>query len=207
MAITKKARTIYSLQAKGLPGSRTNPYQFEAENAALMYIYLLIRVVNATDHTINYLKEVIEEDHESLDGIDVICSERFGSWDMIQWCEDRDIKFVPTFPNYGRQREAFKEYYTVVKQGRWKRVPIPIEGMRGGDLIEEEMEMFDHDADKKWFGSREKEEKYGVQDDSQFSIAWGMYGGIELTVADLRPRSFKRDFGVFIPNNMLVGNS
>ncbi len=207
MAIRKRARTIYSLIAKGLPGSRTNPYQFEANNAALAYIYLLIRLVNASDHTINYLKEEIEKDHENLDGIDTICSERFGSWDMIQWSEDRDIKFIPTFPNYGRQREAFKEYYTLAIQGRYKRVPVPIEGMRSPDIIDEEMEYFDHDPDKKWFGSREKEEKYGVQDDTQFSIAWGIYGGMELTVADLRPRTFKRDFGIFIPNTALMGNS
>ena len=79
MAIQKKARTIYTLVLKGLPGSRQNPHVFDMENAALKYIYILIRLVDVTDHTVNSIKTLINADHEQLDGIDTLCSERYGS--------------------------------------------------------------------------------------------------------------------------------
>lgn len=205
MAIRKKARSIYTLILKGLPGSRTNPYVFDMEQSALKYIYFLIRLVNASNHTVNLLKEIIDEDHEQLDGIDTLCCERYGSWDMVNWCEDREIAFEPIAPTYGRQREAFKEYYTLVNEGRFKRVGVPIQGMNEEDLFEEEMKMLDHDPDRKWFGSPEKEEKYGVQDDTQFSVAWTLYGGRLLTPADLRARNLKKNFGVFLGGVQTVG--
>ena len=205
MAIQKKARTIYTLVLKGLPGSRQNPHVFDMENAALKYIYILIRLVDVTDHTVNSIKTLINADHEQLDGIDTLCSERYGSWDLIQWCEDRDIQFTPVFPSYNVQREAFKEFYTVINEGRFKRVPIPIPGVKGNDLFEEELENFNHDPDKKWFGSPEKNEKKGKQDDSVYSPAWGIFGGKELGPADLRPRRLAHNFGVFTEGDAVLG--
>ena len=46
-----------------------------------------------------------------------------------------------------------------------------------------------HEWYEKWFGSPEKKEVHGVQDDSMFSIAWGLYGGRMLGVDDFRLRS------------------
>ena len=206
MAVRKQARTLYTLIAKGLVSSRSNPYLIETENAALKFIYLLIRLVNATDHTINYIKEIIDEDHTQLAGIDSLCCERYGSWDLITWCEDRDIAFEPIAPVYNRQREAFKEFYTVMNEGRFKCPPVGVPGSRKEDIFVEEAELFDHDPDKKWFGSNEKEEKGGIQDDVMYSIGWTIYGGRLLGPADFRARNLKLDFGTFLPEKTLLGN-
>lgn len=196
---------MYSLLAMGLPGSRTNPYVFDTENAALKYIYFLIRIVDVTNHTINVLKDQIERDHQQLDGIDKLCCERYGSWDLVNWCEDREISFDPIFPSYNVQREAFKEFFTLMNEGRFKRPRIPIPGIRGGDIFEEEAGKFDHDPDKKWFGSPEKNEKKGVQDDTIYSVTWGIYGGRLLTPADLRPRKIAHNFGIMLEGEQLLG--
>lgn len=206
MAVRKQARTLYTLIAKGLVSSRSNPYLIETENAALKFIYLLIRLVNATDHTINYIKEIIDEDHTQLAGIDSLCCERYGSWDLITWCEDRDIAFEPIAPVYNRQREAFKEFYTIMNEGRFKCPPVGVPGSRKEDIFVEEAELFDHDPDKKWFGSNEKEEKGGIQDDVMYSIGWTIYGGRLLGPADFRARNLKLDFGTFLPEKTLLGN-
>ena len=50
------------------------------------------------------------------------------------------------------------------------------------------MEIFSHDTDKRWFGSPEKNDPGGIQDDSMYSTGYSMYGMRNLSVLDFRQR-------------------
>jgi len=205
-AVRGLARTILVVVAKGLPGSRSDPYIYVKEKTAPKWIYVMLNVVYIQDHSGDVVKEALEEAGTEFDGIDVLCSERYGAWDMEKWCEARDIEFQPIFPTYDRQRDAFKQVLECVREGRFKCPPLAIAGSKKEDIRDEEMEAFDHDSDKRWFGSAEKMEKYGIQDDFMFSFGWAIYGGRMLGVDDFRIRRSVVSFGTFYNNPLLVGN-
>ena len=50
-------------------------------------------------------------------------------------------------------------------------------GQKKEDILEEEALLFDHDIKTKWFGSSEKFQKFGIQDDTMYSLGWCIYGG------------------------------
>lgn len=205
-AIRGKARTIVGVIAKGLPGSLSNPHIVNLLTAAPRYVYFLLLLADIRDHKLEVIKEVLELCDQEFDGIDTLCCERYGTWDMEDWCEDRRIKFEPIYPNYGRQKEAFNELYNIVKAGLFKAPEISIHGSKKENVLTEEMAVFDHDTDKKWFGSPEKGEKYGIQDDSIYTIGWSIYGGRDLTVDDFRLRKSMSSFGIYTPDKSMIGN-
>jgi hypothetical protein len=114
---------------------------------------------------------------------------------MKPWCEDLGIDLELSFPTYAKQNAAFTELYTVVSTGRLKSPVIHVQGSKGGDILREEMLTFDQDTEKKWFGSPEKRLSTGVQDDVVYSVAWNIWGGRHLTVADFRPRTSRPHYG------------
>lgn len=195
------ARTIFSLLAKGLPGSRSNPYKSVGE--ATKYIYYLLGLWSLTKHTLEEIKAIIKEAHETFDGLDFLTVERWGMWDLLPWCEENQIKFEPVYPSYDKQKAAFTELFLAVRDGRFKSPPVPIMGSKDMNIVQEELLAFDHDPDKKWFGSPEKKDKHGVQDDSIYSIGWAMYGGRELGVETFRPRRKALSFGDMFLNREL----
>ncbi len=200
-----KARTIVGVIAKGLPGSKSNPHLTSLLATAPRYIYFLLMIADVKNHSLDLIKEVLELCDQEFDGIDTLCSERYGTWDMQDWCDDRHIKFEPIYPNYGRQKEAFTEYYNIIKGGLFKTPKIVVHGSKKENVLVEEMEVFDHDTERKWFGSPEKDEKYGIQDDSVYTIGWSIYGGRELTVDDFRLRKSMVSFGSFHPDKTMSG--
>ena len=137
--------------------------------------------------------------HAEYDGVDTLCGERWGIWDLENWSLEYDIKFEAVYPTYDKQRGAFNEMYLIVQRGLFKSPLIPIVGSKEEDVLREEMRVFQHDTDKRWFGSPEKEEKAGIQDDAMFATAWCIYGGRELTTIDFRIRGRKHWFGTYIP--------
>jgi len=205
-AMRGQARTIFCTVLKGLIGSRTNPFQDTINIPDMKFIYLLFFLANIPNDDINVVKRLMDEMDSEYDGIDAFCSERYGSWDMVQWCEDRDIFFEPIFPNYDRQREAFKEFYNVAREGRFKAPTIHVVGSKQGDLLREELSVFDHDPIKRWFGSPEKTERGGIQDDSVYSVGWCLYGGRMLGPDSFRIRKSSVSFGTFIQSTGFVGN-
>ena len=64
--------------------------------------------------------------------------------------------------------------------------------------MKEETSVFDNDSEKHWFGSPQKMEKNGVQDDAMYSVGWGLYGAKLLTVDDFRARVATMNFGMFL---------
>ena len=204
-AIRGKARSIITIVAKGLPGSLGNPYAVNPLSPK--YLYFLLMLAQAEKNSIDNIKDLLEEADSEYQGIDTLCSERYGVWDMEAWCEERTIGFEPVFPNYERQKEAFKEYYVAIQEGRYKAPTIYLPGSKNRDLFREEHENFDHDPETKWFGSSEKNEVRGVQDDSVFAGMWCFFGGRNLTALDFRPRTINNEsFGYFQGNKELAGN-
>ena len=204
-AIRGKARSIVTVVAKGLAGSKDNP--FAIGTLSPKYIYFLLMLAQAEKNSIDNIKDLLDEADNEYQGLDTLCSERYGIWDMEAWCEERTIKFEPVFPNYDRQKEAFKEYYIVIKEGRYKMPMIYLPGSKNKNIFVEEHENFDHDSETKWFGSTEKNEVRGIQDDTVFSGMWCFFGGRMLTASDFRPRLITSEsFGYFQGNKELVGN-
>lgn len=205
-AVRGLARTILLLLAKGLPGSKTSPHLFATDKeTAPKYVYLLLHLCKIENHSTDSVKEILEQAHSEFMGIDSLCSERYGAWDMEDWCEDRDIAFLPVAPTYERQRSAFKEVLEATSEGRFKAPIVGVNGSKNENILYEEMGEFNHDDDRKWFGSTEKFETRGIQDDVMFALGWGMYGGKHLTLNDFRPRQKMLNFGEFTPGSGLIG--
>lgn len=199
------ARTIVTFTLKGLIGSRSNPSFYNPQAGVPTYIYLLLYLAVVVDHTLEGIKTVLSECHEEYSGIDLICGERWGIWDLVPWCEEREIKIEAIHPAYTKQKSAFSELHEAVKQGRFKAPKVPFWGSKEGDILREEFRKFNHDNIKKWFGSTEKWEKGGVQDDCMFSLAWGIYGGRELDVESFKERIKVPYFGTFVREKSISG--
>ncbi len=147
------------------------------------------------------IKSVLRDAYWEYDGIDSLCSERWGAWDLATWCEEHEIQFEAIFPSFDVQRKAFSELFLIVNHSRFKTPEIIVPGSKTGNILHEEMEIFDHDPDKKWYGSPQKNERNGIQDDSVFSVAWTIFGGRNFGVDDFRERRGHSNFGIFVPDN------
>ncbi|MGD9700589.1 hypothetical protein [Acinetobacter sp.] len=196
------ARTIVTVVAKGLPGSKSNP--LAVDNGNPKYVYIPLNIAHIADSLLDKIKSEILMAHEMYEGLDAICGERWGIWDMASWCEDQNINFEPIHPSYDKQKAAFSELHGAVSTGRFKIPPLVVWGSKSEDLFKEEAGIFFHDEDKRWFGSPEKMEKYGVQDDLMFSLAWCIYGGRNLKSDDFKERRGNSYFGTFVRNSSLL---
>jgi hypothetical protein len=210
MSQRTSARTIVVAVAKGLIGSRSFPFQIiDGENPP--YLYITIHVGHIEDDSLEEIKRHLQKLHEELEGLDTLGGERYGAWDLAPWCEDRNIKLELWQAVYERQKAIFTEIYNSIKIGRFLVPPLAVPGSRENDIFKEEALMFDHkppEAGKKvgWFGSPEKYEKNGVQDDSLFAIGGAVYSGRMLSPLDFKERKGKIDFGSFFPNINLFGD-
>lgn len=202
MAIYKKAKTILTFVAKGLPNSKYDLGYLGIDRATLKYVYFLIGVVHIEDASIDTVKGVLSRAHAEYEGLDSFCGERYGSGNLNKFLDDNKIKYEFVSPGYDRQRDCFKELFLVSREGRLKKPRATIPGTSGPDIIREEMGVFYHDTTKRWFGSPHKDEKHGIQDDSIFSLGWCMYGGRELAPEHFRERKKSLDkFGIFYPSS------
>jgi hypothetical protein len=195
------ARTIFTCVAKGLPGSRTNFRPFDEQGAAPNYIYFLLHLASIESHSTEDIKDMISACNNEFDGIDTLCGERWGAWDINTVCEELGVSFEIIFPVYAKQKAAFTETFLAVSRGRLKAPPVYVLGSKENDILREEMRIFYHDPDKHWFGSPEKNEKYGVQDDAIFSLAWCIFGGRDLGIEAFRSRKTKMWFGTMVRDN------
>ena len=205
MKLTNRgARTIFTCMAKGLPGSGSRPFLID-EGHVPNYVYFILHVVNIESHSLEDLKEVINACSTEFDGLDKICGERWGIWDLVPWCETANIPFEAVFPTYDKQRAAFSELYLAATGCRFKCPPVGVWGSKETDIVREEAGIFYHDPDKHWFGSSEKNERTGVQDDCMFSLAWCMYGGREISANDFKERRQESWFGTMVRDHVPLG--
>lgn len=199
MAIYAKAKTILTFIAKCLPGSKYDTsYLTVDDKKNLKYIYFLIGLVHVEDASIDTVKDILNKAHVEYDGLDTFCGERYGGGNLPKWLDDKKIQYEFIAPSYDRQRDAFKELFLIVKEGRFKKPNVHVQGMKAPDIIVEEMGVFYQDTIKRWFGSPHKMEKYGIQDDSIYSIGWNMYGAREFAPEHFRSRKKSLEmFGLF----------
>jgi hypothetical protein len=198
------ARTIFACVAKGLPGSGSRPFLID-DGHVPNYVYFLLHIVNIEDHSLESLKEVITACKTEYDGIDKLCGERWGIWDLVPWCEAEYIPFEAVFPTYDKQRAAFSEMYLCTTGGRLKIPLVGVWGSKETDIIREEAGVFYHDPDKHWFGSPEKAERGGIQDDALFTLAWAIFGGREINANDFKERRSEHFFGTMIRDRVGLG--
>lgn len=203
MKMRTAARTIYLVIAKGLPGSKSD--MSLGTLSVPNYIYLIMHLVAIPDHSIEGLKAEILLTNEEYDGIDKISSETWGVFDMVGWCEENDIILDMITATYPKQLAAFTELYQVISTGRLKSPIVTVPGSKGGDILMEELGLFDHDEDAKRFGSPEKRRRYGVQDDVVYAGGLCIYGGRTVTVDEFRPRSGAPNFGMVYQGTGNVG--
>ena len=202
LAKDPNARTIVTAVAKGLTGSRNNnKVQIEVPS----YLYVLVHLAHIESSSLEDIKRELKEVHLEFDGIDTFCSERWGAWDLAPWCEENEIKFEAVFPSYTLQKKAFNELFIVINNSRFKSANILVPGSKEENILEEELKMFDYHPEGKWYGSPQKKENRGVQDDAVFSLAWGMYGGRDYGVQEFRVRKGVSDYGTFIADQRTLG--
>jgi hypothetical protein len=199
MAKNPSARTIVTAIAKGLTDSRT-AHNIGSESEVPEYLYFLIHLAHVEDATLEGIKRELKTVYNEFDGIDTLCSERWGAWDLAPWCEEHDIQFEAVHPSFDLQKKAFSELFVAVRNGRFKSPAIYVSGVNKSNILWEELEMFDYDPQKKWYGSPQKNERFGVQDDAVFSLGWGLYGSREHGVESFRERQANSFFGVYVPN-------
>jgi len=200
------ARTIVTFVAKGLPGSRSHVNNFLDENAVNKFIYIILGVKHVVDSTIESIKDEINLGDSEYGGIDVLCTERWGMFDIGPWLETKDIEFEILSPVPLKQKEAYSELFLAVQNERIKVSPIAYRGTNQKDILMEELEMIETTPGKDWYGSPEKNKPNGVQDDVCFSLVWCIYGLRFKTADDMLPRTGKTYLGEFISNGELLGS-
>lgn len=198
------ARTVLTAVAKGLPGSRSNPDMLY-DLGVKSYIYFLLHLEVIHSARIDDIKLGLASVHSEFDGIETICGERWGLWDLGTWCEENDILFLPVQPTKDRQKEAFTELFQLYTSGLFKTPPVRVPGSKSKDILVEEALAFDYSPRLGLYGSPEKDEKYGIQDDAMYSLGWGVWGGKNITVEDFRSRTAELVFGEYRKNTELVG--
>lgn len=203
------ARTIITVGAKGLPGSRST-MPIVADDSIPHYLYLLLHLAHIQDSSIEGIKEVLLQANHEYDDIDMFCSERWGVWDMEVWLKEQDIAYEIFYPTYDRQKTAFVELYLLYETGRFKAPPTAVPGSKGADILAEEPTAFQHNplpdpTGPRGFYSVEKNQKYGIQDDVMYALGCLVYGGRMLGVNDFRSRSNKAFFGEIFQQKGLVG--
>jgi len=194
--LTRGARTIVTAILKGLHGSRSHVGLYE--EAEQDYIYFCAGMWHLKGNDLNSIKAVLDEIVTELFSIESVCGERWGLWDLVDWCDDNDVTFSAISPTYDLQKTAFSELHTLIREGRYKTPSIPIQGNTFDDIFQEEALKFVHDSKNRFYGSPEKHENYGVQDDSMFAKAWGLYGLRLLNPDDFVKRSFNKFMGMFM---------
>lgn len=201
-----QARSIVTAVAKGLTNSRDSTNIVTSEREVPQYIYFLLHLAHVEDSTLEGIKQELKLVFNEFDGIDSICSERWGAWDLAPWCDEHEIKFETVFPTFDLQKKVFTELFVIVRNSRLKSPSIVVPGVTESNILKEEMEMFDYDPAKKWYGSPQKDQNGGIQDDSVFSLGLGIYGGREFGVDDFREREPQSFFGAYVPGPKMVGD-
>jgi len=206
MKASTSARTIMTVLAKGLPGMRINPFPTD-ESEAPRYMYWMLHLVDVADHSLDTIKDILLNLQNEYDGIDVLGAERWGIGDMEQWCIQNEISPVIFYPTYGRQRSMFGELFLAYQQGRIKIPPLGVRGYKMDDILYEEASAFDHNpnATRSKFGSPQKKEKYGIQDDAMFSLGAAVYGSLALGVDKFRKRGRITQYGFFYEHGGHIG--
>ena len=200
------ARSILTVVAKGLPGSLANAKAYLEEGAILNYVYFLLHLSHIESSSLEDIKLVVKNISAEYDGVETFCSERWGVWDLEEWLGSQGIPIEAVHPTYTLQKTAFSELFTLYKTCRFKTPITGVSGSKSDCILEEEALNFDNDPGQKFYGSPEKDRKYGIQDDAMYSLGWCIYGMRNLSVPEFRVRKGFMSFGEFKNPENLAGS-
>ena len=205
--ITAGARTIMTIVAKLLPNSRNNPDSYLSDGNVKEYIYFLINLVHLESSSLTDIKNVLKECQDTFESIETFGGERWGLWDILDFCESNEIDLEAVSPSYDLQKAAFSELWTLYKTGKFKAPRTVVFGSKKEDILDEELGIFDHNPERRFYGSPEKTQMKGIQDDAVYALAWCIYAGRMLTPDDFRSRKgLQGNFGQMHTGIDLVGN-
>jgi len=203
--ITEGARTILTVTMKGLPGSMIDPDLHLRLGDSVKYLYINAGTFHIESAEVEDAQRKIDEVFGLFGNVNSVCAERYGAERLRGYCEDNDIRLELISPTYDRQRAAFNYFYNLVMTGRYKSVRVPLAGYESEWLEEEEMLAFVYDPVKKFYGSMSKKKRQGVQDDSMYARAWGIYGLREVTVEGFLTANYNPFVGLVSSSSGLVG--
>ncbi len=212
--VVTSARSVVITVAKGLPGSRSNA-SLESLNVP-DYIYIVLSLKTVDDSSLEGIKHEILMVNDEYNGVDMITSEPWGIWDLVDWCEENGMVLQTVSPSLQNQSSIFSGLYAVVRGCKLKSSPTGVLGYTNDDLLSEELGVFDEmlvgrktsdgfGNEHMKFGSPEKRLKGGRQDDSVFALGHAIYGGRFLMVHDFRRREGATFFGSFAKGGSLLG--
>ena len=175
--LTAGARTIVTLIAKGLIGSRSNPTLWQGvDKSKLNFIYFVLSLRHIEDAELTSVIWRIERYLDSFNFIYSICGERYGLAGLRAWAVERDQNIELIAPTKGVQKASFNMLYQSVSTGRFKVPELAVPGYVEDDVFREELKVFQYDSSKTWYGSPYKDSANKQQDDTVFATALGMYG-------------------------------
>ena len=156
---------------------------------------------------LSHIKNVLKECQDEYGSIESFCSERWGIWDLLDFCDSNEIDLEAVSPSYDLQKAAFSELWTLYNSGKFETPKTVVFGSKKEDILEEELDIFDHNPEKRFYGSPEKTQNKGIQDDAVYSLAWCLYAGRMLNVDDFRSRKgIQGNFGEMYNSQELVGS-
>lgn len=209
MSVVSGAQTILTCVAKGLPGSRSNPFQFttasDGEIKSPNYMYVLVGFHLSILNTADDLQNTIKDWYSEYNGIEGFASDKYGMQDLPGWLVTEQMVEKPEIFqfSYNVQRNVFMMLYQAFKNGMFKKPPIQVMGVLEEDMLKEQFKHFCHTFDGKTgvFGSDEKaRNRGGVQDDGVDALALAIYSLRMKGIESFKSISSNQFFGMFIPN-------
>ncbi|MCK5609979.1 hypothetical protein KAR91_49355 [Candidatus Pacearchaeota archaeon] len=144
--------------------------------------YFILDIFIPTTPTSMFLQNKLIEWETQYGYIDNVAAEEYQSQDFHLWCEENGYESEFCSPTFKRQEEIFTNLFGIVNDGFFKAPTIPYyvddegnlhEGYSNkDDILTEEMGVFLHDGDRRFFGAPDKRKKAAVKDDIIYSLGW-----------------------------------
>jgi len=185
------ARTILVAVMKGAPGSM-GMSRSERARSDLPYLYLLIGVYIVEDNQPWNVAEAARRLKNTFGHVDKMTGETYSMTPIKALCDGMDINQLIVHASLQNQHIAMGELIRAVNNGRFKAPRVPIHGSKTSDIFREELNAIEEKDGPKGiskYESKEKNLKGGVRDDVIDSVAWAIFGGLELTAANFRERT------------------
>jgi len=193
--LTKGARTIAAFMLKGLPGSLHNPSLTSGYDPddpedlskldRLNFVYFCAGLFHVETSDANDVVRLIAQCKDSFAFPFNVLVERWGSSEIVSYCESEMIPVEVVHPSYGFQREVFNRVYRQVIAGKTKVPELPVQGRdESVDILREELRNFIYDSSKKFYGSPTKSNPRGIQDDSVYAWAYSHHSLRKAIVQD-----------------------
>lgn len=206
MASRSSAQTVLTCVAKGLPGSRSNPYLYldtgNGELSSPEYLHIQCGLYIAKRSTSDELQQVIGDWHDEFNGVESFASDRYGVSDVVGWLVAEGIVDKPEVVQFStqKQREVFAMLYNVIHYGRFKKPRIYIPGAKEVDIVVEQLKEFSvsYNGRTVKYGSPQKSRLNGVQDDAVDALAMCIYGMRHLGMDQFKAIKVKDFFGTYI---------